>query len=197
MPFRNGEKMKKKLKISYNAPVLLTLVLLSLAVTVLSVITDNRSTYLLFSIQRESLANPFFYIKLFTHVLGHSDFEHFIGNATILLLVGPMLEEKYSSWNMLKVIVSTALLTGIFHCIFWGDLSLCGASGVVFSCIVLASFTTFKNGEIPLSFILIAVLFVGKEIYIGITAVDNISNITHVLGGMVGGIYGYMLNKKE
>lgn len=196
MPFRNG-KMKKKLKISYNAPVLLTFVLASLIVTIVGAITNNSSTFLLFSIRRGSLIDPLFYVRLFTHVLGHFNFEHFIGNAMILLLVGPMLEEKYGSNNMLKVIVTTAFVTGIFHCVFWGNSSLCGASGIVFACIVMASFTSFKEGEIPLSFILIGIMYLGREIYTGITVVDNISNITHILGGVVGGFYGYTYNKQQ
>lgn len=188
--------VKKKIKITYNAPVLLTLVLLSLVDTVMGVITHNWTTYWLFSIKRESITNPLLYIRVFTHILGHSNFEHFIGNATTLILVGPMLEEKYGFRSMIKVIISTAVLTGILHCILWSDISLCGASGIVFACIVMASFTTFNDGEIPLSFILVAIMFVGKEIYVGISVVDSISNVTHILGGIVGGWFGYRLNKK-
>ena len=68
---------------------------------------------------------------------------------------------------------------------------------IVFACIFLASFTGFKDGEIPLSFILVAILFIVQEIYKGITIQDNISNITHIIGGVVGGVLGYLLNKKH
>lgn len=98
---------------------------------------------------------------------------------------------------MLKVITLTALVTGIIHFLIWGNSALCGASGVVFACIVLSSFTAFKEGEIPLSFILVAILFIGKEIYNGVFIQDNISNFTHILGGVVGSVSGYFLNKKQ
>ena len=75
--------------------------------------------------------------------------------------------------------------------------ALCGASGIVFAFILLSSFTAFKDGEIPLSFILVAIVFIGKEIYDGIFVQDNISNITHIIGGVVGSISGYALNKKQ
>ena len=187
----------KKLRITYNAPVMLTFVLLCFAATLLGVLTGNMLTGLLFSVYRSSWANPLTYLRLFTHVLGHAGFEHFIGNATFLLLLGPMLEEKYGSRTMLKVILLTAGVTGLAHCLFWGNSSLCGASGVVFACILLSSFTEFREKEIPLSFILIAVLFIGQEIYKGIAIDDNISNLTHILGGAVGGVYGYLLNRRK
>lgn len=187
----------KKLKISYNAPVTLSFVLLCFVVTIVGVFTNGRSTVLLFSTYRGSLTNPLVYLRLFTHVLGHSGLEHFIGNAMYLLLVGPMLEEKHGSYTMIKIILLTAFVTGIVHCMFWGDYSLCGASGVVFAYIILSSFTAFKEGEIPMSFILVAFLYIGQEIYNGIALRDNVSNITHILGGLVGSFAGYSLNRKK
>lgn len=57
-------------------------------------------------------------------------------------------------------------------------------------------FTGFKDGEIPLTFILVAVFFIGQQIWDGITAHDNISNMAHIVGGIIGGILGYELNKR-
>lgn len=186
--------MKNKLKISYNAPMILTFVIICFFATALGVISNGKFTELFFSVYRGSLINPLTYLRLFTHIFGHSSFEHFMGNAMFLLLLGPMLEEKYGSKIMFIVIALTSLVTGIVHCVLYSNTALCGASGVVFACIILSSFTSFKEGEIPLSFILVAFLFIGKEIYEGITIVDNISNLTHILGGTVGGFSGYVLN---
>lgn len=188
--------MKRKLKITYNAPVILSFVMICFVATIVGIITNNRSTWMLFSVCIGPLSSPLTYIRVFTHVLGHAGFEHFIGNAMYLLLVGPMLEEKYGSNAMIKVIVATALANGIIHCILFGNSSLCGASGVVFACIVLASFTSFKEGEIPMSFILVRVFFIGKEIYSGLVIADSISNLTHIIGGVVSGVLGYSFNKK-
>ncbi|MDY4607669.1 MAG: rhomboid family intramembrane serine protease [Eubacterium sp.] len=189
--------MKNRLKITYNSPTILSFVLICLFVTILGVLTQNKSTELLFSVYKCSLKNPLAYIRVFTHIFGHSGFEHFFSNAMYLFLLGPMLEEKYGSITMIKVIVLTAFITGVIHFVFSGDTALCGASGVVFACIILSSFTGFKDGEIPLSFILVALLFIGQEVYKGITMHDNISYITHIIGGSVGGVFGYLLNKKR
>ena len=83
----------------------------------------------------------------------------------------------------------------IEFCIF-PSVALCGASGVVFAFILLPSFTGFKDGEFPITFILVAVFFIGQQIWDGITVQDNISNMAHIVGGMIGGALGYVLNKK-
>lgn len=188
--------MKKKFKITFNAPVVLSFVLLCFGVTLLGVTTGGKSTETVFMTYHSSLKNPMTYVRFFSHVFGHDGWNHFIGNAAYLLLLGPMLEEKYGSKTLLKVIGSTALITALVNYIFFWHAGLCGASGVVFAFILLSSFTEFKEGEIPLSFILVAIIFIGQQIYDGIALTDNISNITHIIGGLIGAVIGYGLNKR-
>ena len=73
-------------------------------------------------------------------------------------------------------------------------MALCGASGVVFAFILLASFTNVRAGEIPLTVILVAAIFLGQQIYEGIFIRDQVSNISHIVGGIVGAVAGYRLN---
>ena len=188
--------MKKRFKVSFNAPVTLALVLICFTATLMGVMTSGKITQLLFMTYHSSLKNPMTYIRFFTHIFGHSGWSHFIGNASYLLLLGPMLEEKYGSKVLLEVMCITAVVTGVVNYIFFWNVGLCGASGVVFAFIILASFTGFKEGEIPLTFILVAVIFIGQQVYEGIAVQDNISNMTHIVGGIVGAIVGYWLNKK-
>ncbi len=94
------------------------------------------------------------------------------------------------------VILITAAVTGVVNYVLFWNVALCGASGVVFAFILLTSFTSFKNGEIPLTFILVTIVFLGQQVYEGMFLQDNISNLSHVLGGIVGAIVGYRLNKK-
>ena len=115
----------------------------------------------------------------------------------LILVVGPLLEEKYGSSNMLFVILSTALVTGIVNFAFFPRVQLLGASGVVFALILLSSFTSLKEGEIPLTFILVALIYLGEQIYQGIFVQDNVSNLTHILGGLVGAGLGYVMNKNK
>lgn len=113
----------------------------------------------------------------------------------IILLVGPVLEEKYGSKNIFFMILCTALITGVFNIIFFPRVALLGASGIAFMFIVLVSFVNVKRDTIPLTFILVIVLYLAGEIYNGIFASDNIAQITHIIGGVLGGLFGYILNK--
>lgn len=187
----------KKMKITFNSPVVLGFIFISLAVLILGFFTMGKSNELLFMTYHSSLTNPLTYVRFFTHVLGHSGWAHYIGNASYILLLGPMLEEKYGSKRILQVILITAVVTGVVNYILFWNVALCGASGVDFAFILLTSFTSFKNGEIPLTFILVAIVFIGQQVYEGLFLQDDISNLSHILGGVVGAIVGYKLNKKR
>ena len=188
--------MHKKLKITFNAPITLGFVMICFIATLLGVISNGRITQTLFMTYHSSLTNPMTYLRFITHIFGHSGWSHFIGNASYLLLLGPMLEEKYGSKVLLEVMCITAVVTGLVNYIFFWNVGLCGASGIVFAFNILASFTGFKEGEIPLTFILVAVIFIGQQVYEGIAVQDNISNMAHIVGGIVGAIVWYWLNKK-
>jgi len=186
----------KKLKITFNSPIILGFAAVCLIATILNYITFGVSNELLFMTYHTSLTSPMTYVRFVTHVFGHADWTHFIGNMSYILLLGPMLEEKYSSAVLVEVIAITALITGLINYIFFWDVALCGASGVVFAFILMSSFTSFKEGEIPLTFILVAGLYIGQQVVQGITLDDNVSNMAHIIGGMIGGASGYVLNKK-
>lgn len=188
--------MKKKLKITMNAPVVIGFVAICLIAMILNWMTKGLSNQLLFMTYHSSLKDPMTYIRFLTHVLGHADWEHFIGNMCYVLLLGPMLEEKYTSKVLIIVIAITAVITGLINYMLFPNVALCGASGVVFAFIIMSSFTTFKEGEIPLTFILVAVFFIGQEVVQGLLVIDDISNMAHIVGGILGGLLGYKLNKK-
>lgn len=189
--------MHKKLRITYNAPVVLTMVAISFLATLLNYITGGVLGQLLFMTYHSPLASPMTWLRAFAHIFGHVDWSHLIGNMSYLLLLGPMLEEKYSSRKLVAVIAITAFGTSLVNYLFFPNVALCGASGVVFAFILLSSFTSFKAGEIPITFILVAVFFIGQQIYMGIAEQDDISNMAHIVGGMIGGIAGYVLNREH
>ncbi|MCC8139035.1 MAG: rhomboid family intramembrane serine protease [Lachnospiraceae bacterium] len=186
---------EKKFRVTFNSPVVLSIVAISFVATLLNELTGGVSNMLLFMTYRSSLLSPLTWLRMFTHIFGHSGWTHLIGNMSYLLLLGPMLEEKYSSQTLAAIVAITAVVTSLVNCLLFPNVALCGASGVVFAFILLSSFTNFREGEIPLTFILVAVFFIGQQVYEGITVQDNISNMAHIVGGIVGSVLGYHLNR--
>lgn len=191
--------MKKKdfkVKISFNSPVILGFTIICLVSLFLGWLTGGKSNIILFSVYRSRLS-LFALFRFFGHVFGHANISHFMGNIMLILVVGPLLEEKYGSSNIALVMAITAFTTGLVHFIFFPGVMLLGASGVVFSLILLSSFTSIKEGAIPLTFILVAVIYIGEQVYEGLFLQDNVSNLTHIIGGIVGAWCGYSLNMKK
>ena len=189
--------MGKKFSISFNSPVVLTFSIICFGALILGYLTGGYTNQLLFSVYRSSLASPFTYLRLIGHVFGHAGWDHFIGNMTLLLVVGPLLEEKYGSQNIAFVMLATALITGLVNFIFFPHVMLLGASGIVFAFILLSSFTCMKDGKIPLTFILVVIIYIGGQVYQGIFVKDNVSNLTHIIGGGVGSALGFAMSGKK
>ncbi|WNJ19949.1 rhomboid family intramembrane serine protease [Pontibacter sp. G13] len=183
------------MKLQYNAPVVLTFTLICSAVLLLDPITGDNLIKDFFTVYPEfNLAKPAWYLRLFTHVIGHGNWEHLVGNFTFILLLGPILEEKYGSRDLLLMIVVTSFVTGILQVLVF-DQALLGASGIVFMMILLSSITNFQGG-IPITFVLVVILFLGKEV-VNSFGTDNVSQFAHIIGGILGGIFGFVLEDQK
>ncbi len=188
--------MKILKKIDYNSPIILSFVFLSFIVLILGYITKGFTTRMFFCVYRSSPLDLLTYVRLFGHVLGHANLSHYINNMMMMLLVGPMLEEKYGSKTLLEMILVTALITGLVNNMIFRT-GLLGASGIVFMMIILSSVTSVKEGKIPLTLIVVVILYLGEQVAAGIFSADNISQLTHIVGGICGGVFGMMMNKKN
>ncbi len=181
-------------KIEYNSPVVLTFSLLATAIFFIDQIIPLDIINSLFVYRGGfSLISL---VQMILWPLGHASIDHLLGNITLILLIGPMLEEKYSSKTILILIIITTVVIGFFQAIIFSS-GILGASGIVFMMIILTSFTNMKDGKVPLTFIFIAILFLAKEIYNGIFVANNISELGHILGALVGMGYIYIVQKNK
>ncbi len=181
------------MKIRYNAPVVLSFTLLAVIVLLADPLTGGNLIPSWFMVPGRgyfNAASPISYIRLFSHIAGHANWEHLLGNFAIILLIGPILEEKYGSLSILFMILITALVTGLLNSFLFSG-ALLGASGVAFMMILLAPFTNTKKGEIPLTFILIIALYLVKEVFRSFQT-NNIAEFAHIAGGFCGSIFGFI-----
>lgn len=105
------------------------------------------------------------YARLFIYIFGnHGRWDGISYPLMMIVIVGPIIEERLGSIQLAFIVLSTAFITGLLHALLFRN-SLYGPSCIAYMLIFLGSFVNVKKGEIPVSFILIliAVLFVGAE----------------------------------
>jgi len=184
------------MRIRYNAPFTLTFSLACAAVLAVNQFLDPTFIRQWFTVggQGSFLWNDSTsYLRLFSYTLGHADWTHLLGNLSFILLLGPILEEKYQTPTLVIMVLITALITGIVNVAFFST-ALVGASGIVFLMILLVSFANVRAGEIPLTFVAVLALYLGKEIW-EIFQNDNVSQFAHIAGGIAGSVFGFVTQR--
>ncbi|MDR2767193.1 MAG: rhomboid family intramembrane serine protease [Treponema sp.] len=186
------------MKVKYNAPAVLTFTLICVVVLLLSRTVARGLTAAWFMVPGRGGFNAVSvrsWFTLFSHVAGHADWNHFLSNFAFILLLGPILEENYGSSSLLIMMALTAVITGVLNVLLFRN-GLLGASGIVFMMILLASFTNFSRGEIPLTFILVLLIYLGREIAASFST-NNISEFAHIVGGFCGSLFGFFRPAKS
>lgn len=187
--------MNFNIKFDYNSPVIISYLILSLTAWLLNILTNGKSNKLLFSNYRSSPLNPLTYIRLFTHSIGHKDWDHLVSNFLYILLIGPMIEEKYGSFNLLIMLLVTSLIIALFNIIFH-NYCITGASGNVYMLIVLSSFSNLSEGKIPITLILIFLFYISTEIKDSLLQGNKkIYHDGHLIGALCGLLLGFLFLK--
>ncbi len=199
------------MKFRYNAPVILTYALICTAIMVIWQILGGEGAPGVIDTAGDKFVAAYFmvpgntmgfhlfsldFFKLFSYTLGHGNWLHLISNFTFILLIGPVLEEKYGSGRLLFMMIITAGIAGIINVLFFPNPSL-GASGIAFMLIVLISITNVRAGEIPLTFIAVVLIYLTNEVINMFNANNNINEMAHLLGGLCGSIFGFALLRRK
>lgn len=186
------------MKISYNAPFTLTFTFACVGAFIAIALTGGWAALNLFSVSGDlGFSNPMLYPRLFLHILGHASAEHLAFNMMIVLLLGPILEEKYGAGRLLLIAALTALSTGLVMVLFLPGYLL-GASGVAFALILLSSYTKASSGALPLTFLLVVFIFLGQEVYMFFSdtrSESGIAHFAHIIGGLIGAAAGFAMRK--
>jgi membrane associated rhomboid family serine protease len=186
------------MKVRYNAPVSITFALVALIILAIDQLTQHTIISSLFTAPSRGTFQPlnvFSYLRLLLHIFGHANWTHYMSNFAFILLLGPGLEEKYGSGSMVLMIAITALVTGLLNAFFL-PAGLMGASGIVFMMILLTSFTNIRQGELPITFILVVLIFLAKEVINGFRQ-NSVSEFAHIVGGVLGSLFGFFKPVKQ
>lgn len=180
-------------KFDYNSPVILTYFFICLIILLIDKLCKGKFSATFFTTYKnDSLLNPLTYFKLISHSLGHTDWDHLYSNFIKILLIGPLIEEKYESINLLIAMIITSLIIGIINKLF-GKGGILGASGVAYMLILLSSFVNMENGKIPITLTLIILFFVVDEVIkLFRRKKDGVSHLGHITGAICGIILGML-----
>ena len=176
--------------ITVNAPVILGITAASGLLLAVDSATGGVSNRLLMS-HFTGWLDPLMYLRFFTHVFAHENFAHFFGNYMLILVVGPLMEERYGGKRLLSMLAATAFITGLANAVFFRNVAVIGASGLAFMLILLSSFANIKKGGVPLTLLLVAFIYIGNEVLRGVFQSDNISQLSHIIGGLCGAGFGF------
>lgn len=186
---------KSKIIFTFNAPWVLSFAILSLIAFGLGIFTGGTTNRMIFSVYRSSFLSPLAYVRLLCHVMGHTTFAHYVSNMALILALGPIVEERHGSWKLLFMFAITAVVSGLFHIFFGGNSMLMGASCIVYMLIFLASTAGARSGEIPLTLVAVACLYLTQEILGGLFSADDISHLSHIVGGICGAAIGLLWHR--
>ncbi len=184
-----------RLRLRYNAPVTLTFAIVAATVLGADQLTGGTLIGAWFTappyLDTRSVIS---WLRLFSHVIGHASWAHLVSNFAFILLIGPVLEEKFGSGIILAMAIVTAGVTGILNALLV-HAGLLGASGIVFMLILLSSFTNIRSGEIPITFLLVIALYLVREFVAALTP-DSVSQLAHIAGGFCGGLFGFAFARR-
>lgn len=181
-------------RITYDTPVVITFAIISLIILVADTLSGFwlSSNFLLSPSTFEPLRLGF-WTGLVGHIFGHGSIGHYVGNFSLILILGPILERRYGSILLALMMFFTAFATGVLNFIFF-DYSILGASGIAFMMVGLTPMVAGRGGTLPVTALIVPILWIGGEVLAAITP-DQISRFAHILGGVIGGGLGYLLRE--
>ncbi len=194
------KKLNINLKISYDAPVTLTFVIVCVILFLLNtyVIKNGAVGKVLASPTSTSGSFPFIvsqplsYLRLFLYIFGSDNILFLFSNLYLIMLLGPAMEERYGSVIIGIMIFVSALFSGVLNACF-SSKSLIGALPVASMILFLNVFNSFLKKKLPLSFVLIIALFVSLEAYCRVNAIHF---IICMAGGLCGSLFALLTSPK-
>lgn len=181
------------MRLTCNAPVMLTL-------TTLSVFIYLLDTYIIpgfvasYCSSPHSLTDPNAFLRLFSYPFGHRSWVQLVTNYALLLLIGQILEKRYNALQLLSVIIVSVVLTGLINTFIQAN-PLVGSDGISVCMVLFISLSYVRKGELPLSLVVIVILFFIAE-FDTLFNSDNLSRLSILTGAVLAVLYGLTLKPR-
>lgn len=176
-----------------NSPVIVAYVLISLTAFWLKDTEFGRTLLPWLSLPREiKSAEATYYLNFVSYIFGYENWDYLLQNITFLLLLGPLVEKKYSSKLVFLMLIVTASITGTLQVLFYGSSYAgreIGGTCIVYMLIMVASATNIKSYEIPVTLVLLIGFLIGG---LSITS-RHYNSLPLVVGGICGFIFAIVI----
>ncbi len=194
------KKFNLNLKVSYDAPVTLTFVIISAVFFLLNtfLLKNGGLAKLLASPTSVSgtlpfiVSQPLSYLRLLFYIFGSNEGSILFTNLILIMLLGPAMEERYGSAIIGIMIFVSALFSGVLNACFCPE-SLVGPLPLVSMMIFLNAFMSFSKKKFPLSFVAVIVFFVVLQILEGL---GILKIIICIAGGLCGSLFALLTSPK-
>lgn len=206
---------KKKFRVTYDAPITLSFIFITAIIFILDqfALKGSLSEKILICSGRTNgysfdYTSPLSYVRIFAHVFHANNWINMLSNATFLLLLGPVLEERYGSIAIALTLFLSSLISGVLAT--FSPIPVSGPSAIIFLFILLSTITSFEKRNLSLSSILLFILysafvlsqgygnnlslFTGNKIIIFFKA--NIPSFMSLIAGILGSIAGFLTAPK-
>lgn len=198
-------KKKFKFNFVFDSPVTISFSLLSVLLFVLNCLAIKGSLDIKILSSPTTSAGPIpfmatqisSYLRLFLYAFGSQNFVGLLSNLLFLLMLGPVMEERYGSLVIGIMMAVSVLFSGVLNTCFC-ETSLQGCMPIIFMMIFLNSFMSFSKKKIPASFFIIFIFYIIKEI---LQVTDKrfsgiVGLIICITGGLCGSLFAFLTSPK-
>ncbi|MCR5699512.1 MAG: rhomboid family intramembrane serine protease [Treponemataceae bacterium] len=191
----SSKKNKAGFSVSFDSPVALILVILLVVMAVVERLVPSIA-WLFVCPCRAGNAAAFNYahvadyFRILLYPFGFSSWNQLTANLVFILLLFPKIESVFGKLFSSLLVLITVLFAGVI-CVCFSNSVIYGTSGIVCMLLILAIFISADKRQIPLSYILLAVIYFAREI-VSIIDTNTIEVFCHFAGSLAGSLVGIL-----
>lgn len=200
---------KNSLKFIFDSPVVLVFSVVSAVIFISDLILKLNLSEKIFecpgakSVPAFDFKSALSYVKLVIYPFGGENSTSFFLNIGFILLLGPVLEERYGSIMLALMIFITSLVGGVLTaCV--STFGIYGCGGIVFMMIILSVLSVFIKKQLPVSWIFIFALYLAFSLFSGkkISGFmpfmqNNVPVFIQLASGICGSLFGFFVCPKK
>lgn len=189
--------MKKRIKVTFESPVLCLVVILAFIVLMLDKYVPSLKLMSFFQVSAKpfDFKNPLCYLRTVSHVLGSSSPVVFLFGALGLLIQGPEAEKNYGTVLSSVMIVVSAVFTGVLATCFCKN-PVSGLEPVLFLFVFLNLVSYIKKNNLPFVQILVLLILIIWDIF-SAEKIDVINLLADIMGGLCGSLISFLAVPKS